>query len=216
MTNRVDLNALDPSLRQGSGNPIGANKALDQDAFLKLFLAQLENQDPLDPADSAEFSSQMAQFSTVEQGVKTNELLEQLVAQSNDVSSLSSYLGNTVRMDASSIAIENGNAGKISFDIADAASVLKVEFLDDEGNVKGEKVFNNLEAGANTVELNNLSIFSGQYSIKATATNANGISTEPKVYKSGLVGGYIPGPSPTLLVDGKEVSPSEILQVTIA
>src|SRR3954463_3392412 len=55
----------------GSGTPTQLSRAdssgLDQDAFLKLLMAQMQNQDPLAPTDSSQMMSQMAQFTSVEQ-----------------------------------------------------------------------------------------------------------------------------------------------------
>lgn len=217
MVDRVNniLKDLDPSLRTSSSAPASDTQTMGQDGFLKLMLAQIQNQDPLEPQDASEFTSQLSQFSGVEQAVKTNTLLEKLVSQSSDFSSLSGYLGNTVRMDASSVEVENGNAGKFSFDLRDSTSSLKIEFLDDSGNVKGEKVFTDLKAGVNNIDIDNLSINSGNFSVKATAINKSGITSEPTLFKAGLVSGYVPGASPTLIVDGKEISPGEILQVTM-
>ena len=48
---------------------------LDKDAFLKMLLTQLQNQDPLNPMDNTEFAAQMAQFSTLEQLSNMNEQL---------------------------------------------------------------------------------------------------------------------------------------------
>jgi flagellar basal-body rod modification protein FlgD len=52
--------------------------ALDGDAFLKLLIAQLKYQDPTKPVDPTQYVSQLAQFSGVEQAVKTNSLLDGL------------------------------------------------------------------------------------------------------------------------------------------
>lgn len=59
---------------QGSGTP-----TLGYDAFLKLLVAQMQNQDPTQPMDSTEFVSQLASFSSVEQGVKMNAKLDALI-----------------------------------------------------------------------------------------------------------------------------------------
>ncbi len=76
-----------------NGNPLQAanqtgNAATDKaavnsdyDVFLKLLTAQIKNQDPLSPMSSDDFSSQLAQFSGVEQQVRTNDLLEALGEQ---------------------------------------------------------------------------------------------------------------------------------------
>ena len=55
---------------------------LDKDAFLKLLVAQLQNQDPMSPMDSNQFISQMAEFSTVEQLANIYQTLDQLATES--------------------------------------------------------------------------------------------------------------------------------------
>jgi len=55
--------------------------ASDFETFLTMMTTQLENQDPLNPVDSADYSTQLATFSGVEQQVQTNELLTALLSQ---------------------------------------------------------------------------------------------------------------------------------------
>ena len=65
----------------GSGSIADRQLIADNlDTFLQLLTTQLRNQDPLEPLDTNEFTSQLVQFSQVEQAVKSNELLEALAA----------------------------------------------------------------------------------------------------------------------------------------
>lgn len=52
------------------------NTNLDKDAFLKLLVTQLKNQNPLEPMDNTEFIAQMAQFSSLEQAQNTNKTIK--------------------------------------------------------------------------------------------------------------------------------------------
>ncbi|MBQ9486705.1 MAG: flagellar biosynthesis protein FlgD [Selenomonadaceae bacterium] len=54
------------------------NNDLDKNAFLKLLITQLENQDPMDPQDNSEFVAEMAQFSSLEQMTNMNESLTKI------------------------------------------------------------------------------------------------------------------------------------------
>ena len=69
---------------QNAGSPVAAkrNATVDYEAFLHLLMAQLKNQDPTNPSDGAQFLSQLASFSSVEQGVQTNNKLDALIQQS--------------------------------------------------------------------------------------------------------------------------------------
>lgn len=71
----------------------------DFETFLRMMTAQLENQDPLNPIESADFAVQLATFSGVEQQVKTNELLEDLGNQMelSSIAELAGFVGMEAR-----------------------------------------------------------------------------------------------------------------------
>lgn len=72
-----------------------SKKTLDYDAFLTLLVAELKNQDPTKPMDSAQYIGQLASFSNVEQSVKLNAKLDTLIA-SQAVSQAESLIGRTL------------------------------------------------------------------------------------------------------------------------
>lgn len=57
------------------------NQEMDRDAFLKLLMTQLQNQDPMNPMEDTEFVSQMAQFSSLEQMTNMNETMRKMFEQ---------------------------------------------------------------------------------------------------------------------------------------
>ena len=69
--------------------------SVDYDSFLKLLIAQMKNQDPTDPMDASEQLSQLATFSQVEQSIKANSHLEDLISQTA-MNSAAAYIGKTV------------------------------------------------------------------------------------------------------------------------
>ncbi len=69
--------------------------AVDYNAFLQLLVAQIKNQDPLNPADPTEQLSQLASFSNVEQSIKLNEKLSSLLTASS-LSQADGVIGRTV------------------------------------------------------------------------------------------------------------------------
>ncbi|MCQ4162291.1 flagellar biosynthesis protein FlgD [Roseomonas sp. GC11] len=88
----------------------------DLNSFLTLLTTQLQNQDPLNPTDSTEFTSQLAQFSQVEQQIATNEHLESLLSlqQSSSMLSATGLVGDTVAATSSSIVLEDGSTQSIN------------------------------------------------------------------------------------------------------
>ncbi|MDR1978416.1 MAG: flagellar hook assembly protein FlgD [Synergistaceae bacterium] len=95
---------------------------LDKDAFLKLLIAELSNQDPLNPMDDREFIAQMAQFSTLEQMTNMTKALEGM--SSMEQYSAVSYVGKKVAFDL------EGADGTVT---PVAATVLAVWFDPTEG-----------------------------------------------------------------------------------
>ncbi|MCX5742161.1 MAG: hypothetical protein NT062_06665 [Proteobacteria bacterium] len=73
-----------------------------KDEFLKLFMAQLQHQDPLDPKSGADMVAQLAQFSAVEQAAQTNSTLSELAAA--QASNASASLSNLVGRDCQGVA----------------------------------------------------------------------------------------------------------------
>lgn len=80
--------------------------------FLNLLVTQLKNQDPLDPMDANEFTTQLVQFASVEQQIFQNSNLEKLLAleQTKAISSLVDFIGTTVEAEGRKVPLENGNA----------------------------------------------------------------------------------------------------------
>lgn len=76
-TSSISANATAATVSTSNASEISS----DFDTFLKMLTAQVKNQDPLNPMDSSDFSTQLATFSGVEQQVKTNDLLISLGAQ---------------------------------------------------------------------------------------------------------------------------------------
>lgn len=91
--------------------------------FLTILTTQIQNQDPLDPLDSAEYTNQLVQYSNVEQSIKQNQNLEDIIATLQSSQSLSyvSYVGNEVTADASTTTL-TGSQASWSYDITEEAT----------------------------------------------------------------------------------------------
>jgi flagellar basal-body rod modification protein FlgD len=76
-------------------SPAVSPQTLDYSAFLRLLIAQLKNQDPTKPMDSAQFMGQLAAFSNVEQAMKTNAKLDALMSAST-LSQAEAFIGRVV------------------------------------------------------------------------------------------------------------------------
>ncbi|MCE5314761.1 MAG: flagellar hook capping FlgD N-terminal domain-containing protein [Armatimonadota bacterium] len=92
---------------------------LGQDAFLKLLITQMQNQDPLQPVDNTEYVSQLATFSSLEQMTKMNNTISDM----NDGSKALSLIGTTVAYSNSSdkTATKTGTVKGVYYDNGNAS-----------------------------------------------------------------------------------------------
>ena len=113
-----------------------ANEAGSADRFLKLLVTQLQNQDPLNPLDNAQITSQMAQISTVNGIQKLNTTVEGLNSQFVQLQALTgaTLVGNDVTVKGNQITLAEGR-GVAGFEIASTADNVKVELLSPAGRV---------------------------------------------------------------------------------
>src|SRR5512145_1934158 len=106
------------------------------DRFLKLLVAQMQNQDPLNPMDNAQVTSQMAQINTVTGIEKLNTTFEGLTSQFVQMQALqgASLVGRDVIVPGNVLDIDEG-VGQGGFELTSAADAVKVEILSASGQV---------------------------------------------------------------------------------
>jgi len=107
----MPIGAIDPTVPAQTATD-RTSLADNYDTFLILLTAQLQNQDPLAPMDSTQFTQQLVQFSQVEQQIRTNEQLEGLVGQYQAASAGAalSYLGKDAIIEANETYLAGGEA----------------------------------------------------------------------------------------------------------
>ena len=119
-----------------SGTVKTANDAGSADRFLKLLVAQMQNQDPLSPMDNAQVTSQMAQINTVSGIEKLNQTVQGLNGQFVQMQALqgATLVGRDVIVPGNQLSIADGTA-QGGFDLAGPADAVKVEILGPSGQV---------------------------------------------------------------------------------
>ncbi len=120
----------------------GSTTALTtQDQFMKLFIAQLRNQDPLSPQDSSAFLAQLAQMSQLEQATETNQRLQSLADSQSAANraSMTEMVGRSVTASASTLEVRDGSAPlsatgpKLSVHTDVPAKQLELDIIDGSG-----------------------------------------------------------------------------------
>jgi flagellar basal-body rod modification protein FlgD len=96
------------SLSSSTGSTLAGNFQ----TFLQLLTTQLQNQNPLDPLDTNQFTQQLVEFASVEQQLKTNDQLTALVSlqQTTQATQALGFVGKTAVVNGNSTALSNGSA----------------------------------------------------------------------------------------------------------
>ena len=138
-TNPITGNDPFAALSAGAGSHAAAptrNDAAAADRFLKLLVTQMQNQDPLNPMDNAQITSQMAQINTVSGIEKLHGAVEGLNGHFVQMQALqgAALVGRAVTLQGSGMSVYGGR-GVGAFDLGATADSVKVEVLNAAGRV---------------------------------------------------------------------------------
>lgn len=159
------------------------------DTFLILLTAQLQNQDPLAPMDSTQFTQQLVQFSQVEQQIRTNEQLEGLVGQYQAASAGAalSYLGKDAIIEADETYLAGDPpTANWAYRMPEAATSMTIQVKDMQGRVVYETNTAARGAGEHLFtwdgkKTNGETAADGVYQVVIDAENAEGESLTPTI-----------------------------------
>lgn len=130
------INASRASAQQ-SGGAADPTKDLNDkyNNFLLLLTKQLQNQDPLSPMDTSEFTQQLVSFSSVEQMIQSNKRLEKLINLQSSTNAFGavSFLGNRVAVDSDHVSLKDGKS-TFQYEIDRNASKAVLRVADAKGN----------------------------------------------------------------------------------
>lgn len=162
-------------IQQVTGNRLSA----DMDTFLQLLTTQMQNQDPLKPTDPTDFVAQLAQFSTVEQSVQTNDRLGEIFGQlqADSLKIDSALIDKAAEVETRQIALQDG-AADIQYTLPRQAAEAQVRIRDANGEIVAE-VDGATDAGDHQMRWDGTgaggqTLPSGLYSVEILATDAAG------------------------------------------
>ncbi len=179
----MDIQGINPALTQLSSQPQGKS-SLGQQEFLQLLVAQLQNQDPVNPMDGAQFASQLAQFNSVEQLIGVNDGLNQL-AVSQDLmgasltnSMAASLTGKEVRALSNEIALSSEGNSEINYKLNDSATEVEIVIKTASGAEVRRESLSGVPSGDNSwtwdgLDNNGQRMGEGNYKIEVVAKNGD-------------------------------------------
>ncbi|MBN1301143.1 MAG: flagellar hook capping protein [Melioribacteraceae bacterium] len=203
----------------------GSNSAMGKDDFLKLMIAQMKYQDPMNPLDSNEYAAQLAQFSSLEQLTNLNESVQEsinanyLLTQSVNNTMTAALIGKEVKLDTYEIAYSGQESVSIGYTLPAEASSVVVNIYDQYGTLvksidSPEKLMGDAKLNWDFTDNNGSKIRNGSYTFEVKALSTNGNEMEINKYLVGKINGVRFGESGTnLLVDGNEYNLSFITEI---
>ncbi len=169
----------------GSYQPTDTSKkeesdVLGRDAFLTMLVAQLQNQDPLNPMDGTDFSAQLAQFSQLEQLINLNTTMEDMASaltRGGDKDAVA-YIGKQVTGNVNTMNVDDGTVSGGFYNLSGAADV-KITVTDEDGKIVKTLYEGQQNAGSHIVswdgtDNNGAAVTDGSYKYTVLADSGYG------------------------------------------
>jgi len=192
-----------------------AKNVLGKDDFLKMMIAQLKHQDPLNPMDGTAFTAQLAQFSSLEQLQNINTQLTSFTQQQQAVgnSQAVNFIGKQVLAKGNAVSVD-GNPVTLGYNLAGDAVSGQIQVYDANGLQVDALSFKNQNRGLNSVTWNCPSSAKGTYTFAVSALDRSGKSVSASTMAQGTVTGVNFHDGATYLnVGGQEIAFSDVVSV---
>lgn len=213
------IDAVTAATASGAAAEDSKKLADDFDDFLILLTTQLQNQDPLDPMDSGEFTQQLVSFTGVEQQIQANQNLELLanLSRLQNLASSASYLGTdalTIRglgdHDGTGIKWQYQNTAvtdQLTLEVRNSAGDLVYSENGETGLGFHEFNWDGLDEAGNVVE-------GGNYELQIVAENSDGDELSPGIFVQETITAVdTSGFEPVFTVGPNAVGQTEILEL---
>ncbi len=196
--------------------------SFDMNSFLKMFLTQLQCQDPTNPMQSYELASQLAQFTTVQQLTNANATLSNLQTYAGAMNNadMASVVGKNISAQKNTIDVSSGAASDLSFQLGSAGNVT-VTIQDADGNTiftetRSSQSAGNYKVGWNGKDQSGAAVSDGSYTCTISAVDSSGTSTTIIPTVQGQVNACnLNSTSPYyILSDGTKVAAADVITIS--
>ena len=184
--------SADGSSTGTTGTDALASLSGDYQNFLTLLTTQLQNQDPLSPMDTNQFTQQLVEFSSVEQQINGNNKLDQLIGLQSTANAYGAvgFVGTQVAAASDQMPLQNGQ-GKFDYDIEHASASALLKITNSSGQLVMVKQVDSA-VGTHPVQwdgtdFNGDQLPDGAYTVNVAYQDANGTSYDAPITSYGTV-----------------------------
>ncbi|HTR79915.1 MAG TPA: flagellar hook capping FlgD N-terminal domain-containing protein [Gemmatimonadaceae bacterium] len=222
MTTPITSSSAATQTAAAVGQATAPGGALGEDQFLQLLVAQLQNQDPLNPMDGDQMASELAQFSSLDQLTSINSTLSsQQTSQTSLLTTMQTgsavnTIGHTVVAQSSTLTAGSGGTTTVMADIPAAGGNTVLTVVDQNGNPIATQTLGDMAGGRQSIDVSGIegNLPAGTYSFTVSVTPSGGTATNATTYVTGKVDGVITGPNGLMLTAGLQQIPfANIVQI---
>ncbi|MBI1938181.1 MAG: flagellar hook capping protein [Ignavibacteriales bacterium] len=214
------------STTNSTSTSTSSSSELGKDDFLKLMIAQLKNQDPLNPLDGSEYAAQLAQFSSLEQLTNLNDYMKQsidaslLLTQSVSNTMATNYIGKEVKLSGEDLTLTGQDSITLGYNMPSAPKTAKINIYDSNGTLV--KTISDIPTSVGDNKLSwdltdnsGNKLKDGDYTFEVEATTVSGEDMTVDVFKYGVIDGIRFTDNGTeFLIDGAGYSVADVLEIT--
>src|ERR1043166_4916441 len=172
------------------------SQTADKNGFLKLLIAQLQNQDPLQPMDNQQFAVQLATFNSLEQLIDINKSLGALQSTQTQTNQFNatSLIGKEIDSSGNSLSLQTGGSTSVNYQLTGNATKVVINIMDSNGSLVRQLQFGAQKAGDQQISWDGKdaagkSAAGGNYTFEVNAFDLNG----KQVAASGRTRGTVTG-----------------------
>jgi flagellar basal-body rod modification protein FlgD len=210
------------STAQAANSSASQQLAGNFDTFLQLLTTQLQNQNPLDPLDTNQFTEQLVEFASVEQQINMNTNLQTLISmqQTTEATSALQLVGSTVTVNSNTAPLSNATSTPATWSLTTSTPATANVTITSSAGTTAYTGTVALNAGTQSYTwsgqgTNGQTWPDGNYTLSITATGANGQAVTVSSQVQGTVSSVNTSSNPpTLTVGGQTVQISQVTSIT--
>jgi flagellar basal-body rod modification protein FlgD len=197
------------------------NSVMGKEDFLTLLVAQLQNQDPLNPADGTEFTAQLAQFSSLEELQNINDTLSTYEVYQSTLNNIQStnFIGKTVTSTGDALTVQEDSTTLIQFNLENDADSVFLQIYDQFGAFVTDVDAGFMNAGDQQFSWDGKkadgdTVPDGTYRFTVMAMDSQGAAIDTTSYTTGVVTGvdYTSGDT-NLLVNDRQIPIASVIRI---
>ena len=218
------IRTYDPTTanKPAEASPAGGTAAEQTQNFLKLLIAQIQNQDPMAPMDASTMTAQMSQLNMVSSMANMNTSMTAMLSQMQSVNFMNqaALIGHSPAVAGNGIAFDGTNQVMLGANATNPLKSVVATITDASGNVVNSVDLGNINAGMsnfiwNGQNADGSTVPAGMYYLSLSGTNSADASENPTAYVASAVASVTKGANGDAilnLLDGRTIASSEVQQ----